>query len=253
MTRLRPLFAATLLALSSAAAGHGIPLLTSWHLQLNGELQTPRRQVYDIDLFDIPADTIKGLKRQGKVVICYFSAGSYEDWRPDAADFPEAVKGNPLDGWPGEYWLDVRDPRVLAIMDKRLALARSKGCDGVDPDNVNGHSNPTGFALTAADLVTYNRALARAAHAEGLLIGLKNTQDLAEELAPYYDFALNESCYRYAECGQLKPFSRYGRPVFIAEYQPYDPELCKKALLAGYNLQFFKRALTGVGRACPME
>jgi hypothetical protein len=48
---------------------------------------TPDVDVYDIDLFDTPKATIDTLHRLGKKVVCYFSGGSYEDWRPDAGDF----------------------------------------------------------------------------------------------------------------------------------------------------------------------
>lgn len=237
--------------LPGAAGAQGLPPDATWHLQLNGALKTPDRQVYDIDLFDTPSETIAGLKRQGRTVICYFSAGSYENWRPDASRFPREVRGRKLAGWAGESWLDVRDARVLAIMKARIALARSKGCDGVDPDNVNGHENRTGFPLVERDLLAYNRALAAEAHRLGLLIGLKNTLGLVDELAAEFDFALNESCYTYGECGLLKPFVRLGKPVFIAEYRAYDTGLCARARRDGYNLQFFKLGLKGVGKACP--
>jgi hypothetical protein len=37
--------------------------------------------VWAIDLFDNPASTVKTLKAAGKIVICYFSAGTAEDKR----------------------------------------------------------------------------------------------------------------------------------------------------------------------------
>jgi hypothetical protein len=36
--------------------------------------------IYDIDLFYHPKSTIDWLHSQGKKVVCYFSAGSAEDW-----------------------------------------------------------------------------------------------------------------------------------------------------------------------------
>src|SRR6185369_11730450 len=126
--------------------------------------------VYDIDLFDTPAATIAALKSTGRHVICYFSAGSYEDWRPDAASFPAAALGRALDGWPGERWLDTRADGVRAVMRARLDLARSKGCDAVDPDNVDGYTNGPGFPLTATTQLDYDRFLASEAHARGLAV-----------------------------------------------------------------------------------
>lgn len=49
------------------------------------------------------------------------SAGSYENWRPDAADFPAADVGAPLAGWAGEKWLNIRSTAVRAIMLKVCA------------------------------------------------------------------------------------------------------------------------------------
>jgi hypothetical protein len=103
-------------------------------------------------------------------------------------------------------------------MTGRLDLARSRGCDGVEPDNVAGHGNDTGFPLTAADVLAFNRNLANEAHRRGLAIALKNDGEQARELVDYYDLELNEECFEYDECGQLRPFVAAGKPVLNAEY-----------------------------------
>ena len=59
--------------------------------------------MYDIDLFDVPRTTIDQLHADGRIVICYFSAGSYEDWRPDADAFGSNLLGQPLGDWDGEW------------------------------------------------------------------------------------------------------------------------------------------------------
>ncbi len=133
---------------------------STWHLQLDGKLKHPKRQVYDIDLVETSTAAITSLHAKGRTVICYFSAGSFEEWRPDADQFPQATKGKQLDGWAGEYWLDIRMPEVLDIMRARLDLAVEKGCDGVDPDNVDAYSNDSGFPLTSEDQINYNKAIA---------------------------------------------------------------------------------------------
>jgi len=51
------------------------------------------------------------------------------------------------------------------IMAARLDLARTKGCDAVDPDNVDGHTQDSGFAISYADQLAYNRWMATEAHA----------------------------------------------------------------------------------------
>lgn len=92
--------------------------------------------IYDLDLFGTTNTTIASLHASGHRVICYFSAGSYEDWRPDASQFPAKALGKALDGWPGEKWLNTSDPTVRSIMAARIKTAAGKGCDGVDPDNI---------------------------------------------------------------------------------------------------------------------
>lgn len=50
-----------------------------------------------------------------------FSAGTKEDWRDDADDFPDEALGAALGDWEGEVWLDVND--VVRVHDTvRLLL-----------------------------------------------------------------------------------------------------------------------------------
>jgi len=192
----------------------------TWQLQLQGTVNTSyNAAVFDIDLFDTPQATIDNLKAQGKRVVCYFSAGSSENWRPDFSKFKAADMGNALDGWAGERWLDTRSANVRTIMKARMDLARAKGCDGVDPDNVDGYTNKPGLPLTAATQLDYNRFLATEAHARGLAVGLKNSVDQLGDLASSFDFAVNESCFRYNECAGYSAFTVQGKPVFNVEYQ----------------------------------
>lgn len=192
---------------------------TSWQWQLSGTIDTSVDvDMYDIDLFDAPQGTIDALHADGRVVVCYFSAGSYENWRPDEGDYPMAALGDPLDDWPGERWIDIRDATVRQILEARLDLAVSKNCDGVEPDNVDGYANDSGFALTGADQLDFNRFLATEAHARGLSIGLKNDLDQVTDLVADFDWALNEECFEYDECDLLAPFVSADKAVFTVEY-----------------------------------
>jgi hypothetical protein len=92
--------------------------------------------IWDIDLFNTPKEDIDGLKQQGKKVLCYFSAGTGEDWRPDYNTIPTADLGDQLGCWPGEKYLNIRSDAVWDVMNIRLQLAWAKGCDAVDPDNM---------------------------------------------------------------------------------------------------------------------
>lgn len=191
----------------------------TWHIDLEQPVDTSvRADWYDIDLFDNSAATVSALHARGGRVICYFSAGSSEDWRADFASLPRAALGMPLDGWPGERWLDVRAPAVRQVLAARLDLAAARGCDGVEPDNVDGYANTTGFPLTAADQLDFNAWLAAEAHARGLSVGLKNDLDQIPELVDQFDWALDEECLAYDECDLLAPFIDAGKAVFHVEY-----------------------------------
>lgn len=206
---------------------------TTWQWQLTGALNTSYDvDVYDIDLFDTPQAIIEQLHNQGRSVICYFSAGSFEDWRMDAADFPDTTLGQPLGDWPGERWIDIRSAQVRELMQVRLNLAKLKGCDAVEPDNVDSYTHDTGFPLTASDQLDYNRWLAKQAHDRGLLVGLKNNLDQIQQLEPHFDFAINEQCSLFAECQGLKVFVDAGKAVFRAEYDPtlLEDEILKTSL-----------------------
>ena len=174
---------------------------TTWQWQIAGTLNTTYDvAMYDVDLFDTSPDVIADLHGRGIIVICYFSAGTFEDWRPDVADFPETVLGDPLEDWEGERYLDVRQLDILQpIMTARLDLAVEQGCDGVEPDNVDAYTNPSGFPLTYADQ-PYNLWLAEAAHERGLSVGLKNDLDQIPDLVAQFDWALDEQCFQYEEC-----------------------------------------------------
>jgi hypothetical protein len=192
---------------------------TSWQWQLSGTIDdTLDVAMYDIDLFDAPDNVLARLRGRGVKIVCYFSAGSHEDWRADAKKFPPAVIGKPLSDWPGERWLDIRADAVRKLMLARLDHAKARSCDAVEPDNVDGYANESGFPLTAKDQLDFNRFLAREAHARGLSVGLKNDLDQVAELEPDFDWALVEECMKYDECDRMRPFIAAGKTVFHVEY-----------------------------------
>lgn len=204
---------------------------TSWQWQLSGTLDTSLDvEMYDVDLEDTPQTTIDQLHSDGRVVICYFSAGSWESYRDDADLFPPEVIGLEMDGWPDEKWLDIRQIDQLGpIMEARLDKAVQKGCDGVEPDNVDGYTNNSGFPLTYQDQLNYNLWLAQEAHERNLSIGLKNDLDQVEDLVDSYDWALNEQCFQYNECDLLTPFIEAGKAVFGVEYSGDMTVFCPQA------------------------
>ena len=228
---------AALAVLSPSASGRiWIPAPhTTWQWQLTTPVrQSVSAQMFDIDLFDNSASVVAALHRHGRHVICYLDAGTYETYRPDAGRLPPSLLGK-ANGWPGERWLDIRQLSVLEpIMRARFSLCRRKGFDGVEADNVDAYANDSGFPLTGGDQLTYNRWLARTAHSFGLSIALKNDLDQVPALEPYFDYALDEQCFEYSECGELGPFVRAHKAVFEVEYNLSPAMFCARANGLGF-------------------
>lgn len=222
----------------------------AWQWQLSGRVDTSVDvPVYDIDGFDQPRATVTALHGKGRKVICYLSTGAWEDWRPDAKKFPRSVlgKGN---GWKGERWLDIRRTDVLEpLMAARFDMCRKKGFDAVEPDNMDGYKNTTGFPLKAADQLRYNRLIAKLAHDRGMAVGLKNDLDQIPQLVGDFDFAVNEQCAQYGECAAMKPFIKAGKAVFHVEYELPASRFCAQSrrlklssMLKKYELGVWRRA-----------
>lgn len=175
--------------------------------------------VIDLDLFDTPPETVQALTAQGAYPVCYLSAGTLEDWRPDRAQYPADLIGKAYEGWPGERWLDLRQVKQLApILEARLDLCRDKGFKGVDPDNLDGHQTDTGFALTTESQIEFLSWLSAAAHQRGLSIGLKNVPDLAPSVSNQFDWIIIEDCHAQGWCADVQGFVENKKPVFSIEY-----------------------------------
>ncbi len=230
------------------------PPETTWQWQLDTPVdQNVEATLFDIDLFDNDASVVASLHTLGKKVVCYINVGAWEDWRADAGEFSPQVIGKAYSGWSGEKWLDIRRIDLLApVMRARLDQCKGKGFDAVEPDNIDGYTNHTGFPLTARDQLKYNRWLADEAHARGLSIGLKNDGDQASALAPYFDWALTEDCFAEGSCEQMSPFVEAGKAVFAAEYTdsgitlgdlcPQARQLKFSAILKHRNLHAWRHA-----------
>jgi Glycoside-hydrolase family GH114 len=225
-------------------------------IQYSGTLdRTKNVDIYNLDMFDTTTAQVALLHAQGRKVMCYINAGAWEDWRPDASKYPSIVLGNDYTGWPGERWLDIRRIDLLApILRARLNLCRSKGFDGVDPDNINGYLNPTGFPLTAQDQLNFNIWLASEAHARGLSIGLKNDSEQLSSLLSYFDWGLTEDCYYQGGCADLSPFITASKPVFAVEYTDTGIDFnlfCQQASSLGLTGILKNRELDAYIRICP--
>jgi hypothetical protein len=213
------------------------PLNTSWQWQLTTPVkQEVKARMYDIDMFDNDASVVASLHNKGRKVVCYISVGTWENWRPDAKKFPKSVLGENVNGWPGERWLDISRIDILGpIMKARMDKCQAKGFDAMEPDNVDGYANDTGFQLTYNDQIAYNTFIANAAHARGLSVALKNDLDQIPDLLSTFDWALDEECFYYHECSKLLPFIKAGKAVFEVEYSLPTSKFCPEANSLNFN------------------
>ncbi|THC87506.1 hypothetical protein EYZ11_013048 [Aspergillus tanneri] len=134
-----------------------------------------------------------------------------------------------LDGWPDERWVDIRSKNTRNIMISRLDKAQRMGCDGVDPDNVDGFENESGLDLTQQDSIEFVNWLADESHSRSMSIGLKNTMPILSAVMGSIQWALNEQCIEYKECMDYTELTRSGEPIFHIEYatnQITDKEVC---------------------------
>ncbi len=196
-----------------------IPGGVTWQWQITEAVDTSHEvDLYDVDLFQLTDAVRDRLLADGRILVCYFSAGSFEPWTDDADRFPEEAIGKPLEGWPDERWLDHTHPEVRQIMRDRMDLAVERGCHGVEPDNVTAHTSRSGFGINATEQLQYNRFLADEAHARDLAVALKNDVEQIPELVDWFDLTVNEECADYDECDTLRPFVEAGKAVLHAEY-----------------------------------
>ncbi|HTA13556.1 MAG TPA: endo alpha-1,4 polygalactosaminidase, partial [Solirubrobacteraceae bacterium] len=199
----------------------------TWYWQLQGTVNNNEPvAAYDIDGFENTAAEVAALHAQGKRVICYIDVGTSENFRPDFASFPAAAEGS-SNGWPGEKWLDVRDLSGLEpIMTARFQMCKEKGFDAVEPDNMDGYENKTGFPITAAEQVTYDTWVANEVHTLGMAVFQKNDGEQTAQLEPHFDGALDEQCNQYSECSNFQAYLSAGKPVLNAEYSLAASTFC---------------------------
>jgi hypothetical protein len=217
--------------------------------------QSVRPTVFDIDFQTDPFCTggtitkentaaVTALHARGDHVIGYIDAGSAESFRPDFPQYESfnascdgCLFGKPLSGFRNEFWANINnnafghDPNdpagttesarefVLEEIAKRVARVKADGFDGVEFDVVDAWENHTGLNISYDTQLRFNTRLANMAHRQGLSVALKNDVEQIPDLLPYFDFAINEQCQQYTECGTLQLFLSRGDAVYQVEYK----------------------------------
>lgn len=208
-------------AMADAAAWKPSQVQRQFDIQLGEPFNLARPvDILALDLFGTTSERLQHLHAKGITPVCRIAAGLWENWRSDANRFPREALGRSYAGWQGQRWLDVRHPGLRPILEKRIDLCRERGFDGVLLAGLDGYAHATGFDLTPADQLAFNRWLAEAAHARGLGVGLLGDLAQAAELATAYDFLVADGCAMAADgCrAAAEPFHALGKPVYLVAY-----------------------------------
>ena len=129
---------------ASSSGGGGAEGTPTWSIQYQGAIQVRNKTYHVVDLYDVSDSDLSRIRAAGSRPIAYFSS-QYEEWRPDASQFPGADLGNPLSGWPGERWVNTRSEVIRSIIRNSLNMAKRRGFYGVDVDNTDLYEHLTGF------------------------------------------------------------------------------------------------------------
>ena len=258
-----------------------------------GPIPTPgSANIWDTDLFadsntanaGIPTGrsrVVTALHAAGKYSICYVEAGAYQTSFPDLSNFAPADYGHgatryQMQGYPNEWWFDISGFRhyvagrsstltgaavnIAAALDKRIGWCALEGQDALEPDDLDGYTNPgnTGVAgggwhLTQADSAGFERWLAYEAHAHGLAIFQKNDPANAGADVGTYDGMIIEECNYYQDpCtgrgGDATAYLKAGKPVLNAEYTEdgeTTAQFCPADVAAGITGALFNVDLDG--------
>lgn len=222
----------------------------SFDIQLSTPFQFGRKvAVLAMGAEETSPTRLQELQARGVRTLCVLNAGAWENWRADSGAFDKRLIGLDLSGWSAERWFDIRALDALtAVMARRLDLCRDKGFDGVLLRNLDGYRHRTGFTLTPADQLTYNRALADAARARGLAVGLMNPGELSADLVASYDFAVSEGCIGLNACGYYQRFREADKAVYVVEYTNLQRKMeayCQEARELDVQLIFKTKFLNG--------
>jgi hypothetical protein len=232
-----------------------------WDIQLAPPYDvSATRTMYDLDLWAlvpaptmidygdgdpvaVPAGALAGkladLKGRGVRVMCHVDTGAIHLADPDARKFPGFMVSPPdrptpiaagsVIGWslddPMERYLDIRPvsrPLWTAIMWKRLDLAKSIGCDGVDGDRNDQALSDPGYTVDHDMQNSWYAEIVKQLHDRELSAGMRDGNDLPGQVdmfADDFDWLLVNRCGEYQDCDTTRPFIQLRRVVFAVDYQ----------------------------------
>ena len=88
--------------------------------------------------------------------------------------------------------------------------------------------------------VLFYRWLASSVHALGMAAGMKNSMGIADDLVDVFEYAINEECHHYDECGDYESnFVKQNKPIFGVEYVSSSSKAgCSKAASEGISRKY---------------
>lgn len=210
--------------------------------------------VFVVDLGRVAKASVALLRSLSRKVVCTFSAGSVSDALAAQLSLNATSLGSPVFPGISERWIDIRSgstagqASAAAVVAHHLARAVSLGCDGVlaralDAWNPSPHILPSGpaptttlsgFAVTAADQLGFNRMVAREASRRGLAVGIANDGAQYGDLVSVFDFAALDSCLQLGSCSHAAVFFGRSKPVVDVERGYGTAETCTAALAAAF-------------------
>jgi len=183
---------------------------------------------------------IKKFKAAGKIVMSYLSAGSAEDWRSDWKELSK-YKTKGYDGWPGEVWLAVQRPEVLALMKKRIDNLKTIGFDGFYTDNSTIYVD--GENVTLQQNIDYLVALADYAHINGMYMIPNGGEKVIAATVGKFDGYMGETISKYGGWDNYK-LALGNYPIFNIVYKSGDCSFKKDVVTyyaSGLGYSSFKR------------
>lgn len=125
-------------------------------------------------------NSILAMQERGNEVGCYISVGTGEVWRSDFRDLQPYLAKEEWDDWEGEYFIREVTPEVVTVMQDRIQMLSSWGCDWVEFDNMDWAQDDDwveryDLEVSSIDASTYSATLCAYAHTLGMKCMAKST------------------------------------------------------------------------------
>jgi uncharacterized protein (TIGR01370 family) len=175
---------------------------------------------------DISAEQVSALQQGGTLVVSYLSVGTVESWRAYATEVSASWTIGPVENWPEERYVDVRESGWQKIMVREARSLAASGFDGLYLDNLDIAEEFPETREAVIELVTKLRAAV-----PDVLLVAQNGLSVAERL-PIDAIAHEDTYWRWDSGGYrastpretstilrgLRRLRDRGLPVFTLDY-----------------------------------